>query len=44
MKFLDCVNQTIGHTAPLVDGVDARYVVPNLGFLGLLYVIWNLLY
>ena len=43
MKMVNCVNQTIGLAAPLVNGVNAPYVVPNLGYLGLIYVIWNLL-
>lgn len=33
--FLDCVNQTIGDAAPLVDG--AGFISPSLGLLG---IIW----
>jgi len=42
MKMVDCVNQTIGLAAPLVNG-NMPYAVPNLGYLGLSYVVWNLL-
>ncbi|KAG5640995.1 hypothetical protein DXG03_006437 [Asterophora parasitica] len=41
-KLMDCMNQTIGLAAPLVDG-GVGLTVPNLGLLGLLYVVWNLL-
>lgn len=42
-KLLECANQTIGLAAPLISGADFLYAVPNFSFLGLLYVIWNLL-
>ena len=43
MNMVDCVNQTVGVAAPLVNGANMPYAVPNLGYLGLIYVTWNLL-
>ncbi|KAG5653451.1 hypothetical protein H0H81_000340 [Sphagnurus paluster] len=42
MRLMDCLNQTIGLAAPLLSGAEMRWAAPNLGFLGLLYVLWNI--
>lgn len=41
--LLDCLNQTIGLAVPLVDGAAPRWASPNVGFIGLFWVIWCLL-
>lgn len=39
--LLDCLNQTIGAAVPLVDG-GIRWASPNMGFVGLFWVLWCL--
>jgi len=40
--LLDCLNQTIGLAAPLIDGVGSQWAaVPNnMGLLGLVWLVW----
>ncbi|KAG5640997.1 hypothetical protein DXG03_006439 [Asterophora parasitica] len=40
-RLMDCLNQTIGLAAPLFSGSAASG--PNIGVLGLVYVLWNIL-
>ena len=37
--LLDCLNQTIGAAVLLVDG-DVRWASPNMGLVGLFWVLW----
>ena len=39
--LLDCLNQTIGAAAPLVDG-GISWGAPNLSFMGLAWIAWLL--
>ncbi|KAG6829781.1 hypothetical protein H0H87_010296 [Tephrocybe sp. NHM501043] len=43
-NLLNCLNQTIGLAAPLIDGASMNASIPNLGLIGLIFVTWNLLY
>jgi hypothetical protein len=43
LKLLGCLNQTIAATAPLVNGVGAGWSLPNLGALGVVWVLWWLI-
>lgn len=38
--LLDCLNQTIGLAAPLIDGATPRWASPNVGLVGLVWVLW----
>lgn len=42
-KLLDCLNTTIGDTAPLIDAASLRWSSPpSVGLVGLVLVIWHL--
>lgn len=43
LKLMDCLNQTIGLAAPLIDGASVRWAAPQMGLLGLAWVLWNLM-
>lgn len=43
MTLLNCLNQTIGAAAPLVDGASGHTILPPIGLVGLVYVVWNLM-
>ncbi|KAJ7672741.1 hypothetical protein B0H17DRAFT_947604 [Mycena rosella] len=40
--LLDCLNQTIGLAAPLIDGAGSRWAAApdNMGLLGLVWLVW----
>lgn len=40
LKLLNCLNQTIGLAAPLIDSADARWSTPNLGWVGVVWMLW----
>ena len=40
LKLLDCLNQTIGLAAPLIDGASVRWSTPNLGVVGVVWALW----
>ncbi|KIM37037.1 hypothetical protein M413DRAFT_448756 [Hebeloma cylindrosporum] len=40
LKLLDCLNQTIALAAPLIDGASIRWSAPNLGAVGVVWVLW----
>jgi hypothetical protein len=40
LKLLNCLNQTIGLAAPLIDGTGVRWSSPNLGAVGVVWVLW----
>jgi hypothetical protein len=40
--LLDCLNQTIGLAVPLIDGAGSRWATPNMGLVGLAWVLWCL--
>jgi hypothetical protein len=41
--LLDCLNQTIGLSVPLVDAAGARWTAaPGMGAIGLFWVVWLL--
>ena len=40
LKLLECLNQTTGFAAPLISGVGAGWSPPNLGVLGVVWVLW----
>jgi len=42
--LLNCVNTTIGRTAPLVNAASGAGAVPATGLLGLAWIVWILLY
>jgi hypothetical protein len=43
MTLLDCLNQTIGLSVPLVDAAAARWMaIPGTGLIGLFWVVWLL--
>lgn len=39
--LLDCLNQTIGASVPLVDG-SVRWATPSMGFVGVFWLLWCL--
>jgi len=39
-QLLECLNQTIGLAAPLIDGAGVRWSIPNLGAVGVVWVLW----
>jgi len=41
-KLMNCLNQTIGLAVPLIDGADVRWATPNMGLVGLAWVLWCL--
>lgn len=41
--LLNCLNQTIGTTVPLV-GSSVRWATPNVGIFGLFWVVWYMSY
>jgi hypothetical protein len=42
-NLLDCVNQTIGLSTPLIDAAGTRWAIgPGMGALGLFWVVWFL--
>jgi len=40
LKLLECLNQTTALAAPLIGGVGAGWSSPNLGALGVVWVLW----
>ena len=38
-SFLNCLNQTIGNSVPLVDGSMHAWGVPSMGVLGLIWIL-----
>ncbi|KAF9461712.1 hypothetical protein BDZ94DRAFT_1167334 [Collybia nuda] len=43
IKLMDCLNQTIGLAAPLIDCASGRWAAPQIKLLGLAWVLWNLM-
>ena len=42
--LLDCLNQTIGLSAPLVDAAGTRWAAgPGMGAMGLFWIVWFLM-
>lgn len=41
-NFMECLNETIGRAAPLIDGASLQWTPPTTGLIGLAYVVWCL--